>query len=362
VTRRVISFSRGAPSLDIIDVVGLKEAAVAALERDAAGATRYGSAMGYEPLREWLAAQHGVSIEQVLVTNGSLQADDLLFHELVKPGEKVVVEAPTYDRTLASLQAMGADVLPVPLEPDGLDTAVLSRLSGESPSLAHLIPNFQNPAGYTLSEEKRREVVKWASEVGCVIFEDDPYREISFDGTALPTMLSLDDTGSSVLYASSFSKTVCPGIRVGYLVGPAEVIRRVAKRAEATYISPNMFAQATLYQYCASGRINQAVERIREELGRRCRTMAQALIREMPAASFVEPKGGYFFWVSLPENIDLAKLWELAQAKGVAFVKGTDFFLSGGEHEMRLAFAGVSVEEIEEGIRLLAEAAAEAAS
>src|SRR5690349_23456905 len=216
-----ISFARGAPSLDIIDVDGLRAAADRAFTNDPAGTTAYGTSVGYPPLRRWIAEQHGVEESQVLVTNGSMQADAFLFEELVAHGDEVVVERPTYDRTLLSLRdARGAKLHAVSLEADGISVDELRTLldGGARPKLAHVIPNFQNPAGYTLSAEKREGLLALAREHGFVIFEDDPYVELRFRGERLPTMLSMDRGGENVVYASSFSKTVCPGIRVGYLV------------------------------------------------------------------------------------------------------------------------------------------------
>src|SRR5947199_7040309 len=188
-----ISFARGAPSLDIIDVEGLRKAAEDALTKDAAGATAYGTSVGYPPLREWIAARHQVEPAQVLVTNGSMQADAFLFEALVGPGDSVIVERPTYDRTLLSLRNRGADVRMVELEPDGIDVAALDRvlLAGAKPKLAHIIPNFQNPAGYTLSAEKRQRLIELAEVHDFVIFEDDPYVELRFEGAPLATMLSM---------------------------------------------------------------------------------------------------------------------------------------------------------------------------
>ena len=184
--------------------------------------TAYGTSVGYLKLRAWIAEKHGVEPEHVIVTNGSMQADAFLFEQLVGAGDEVVVERPTYDRTLLSLRKRGARMHAVELEPDGIDTDALGRLlegpTGAKPKLAHIIPNFQNPAGYTLSAAKRRALLWLAAEHGFVVFEDDPYVELRFSGEPLPTMLSMDP--ERVVYASSFSKTVCPGIRVGYLVGP----------------------------------------------------------------------------------------------------------------------------------------------
>ena len=253
-----ISFARGAPSLDIIDVDGLRAAAEQAFAADPGGMTAYGTAIGYPPLRDWIAERHQVAPEQVVVTNGSMQADAFLFDALVEAGDSVIVERPTYDRTLLSLRNRGADVRMVELEPDGIDVAALERVlaAGARPKLAHIIPNFQNPAGYTLSAEKRERLLELARDHEFTIFEDDPYVALRFEGAPLPTMLSMDP-GDTVVYASSFSKTVCPGIRVGYLVGPAELIARVVKIATQTYISPSMVSQAIVHQFCLSGALEQ---------------------------------------------------------------------------------------------------------
>jgi 2-aminoadipate transaminase len=351
-----ISFARGAPSLDIVDVDGLKDAAVRAFESDPAGATGYGTSIGYPRLRSWIADRHGVEPERVLVTNGSMQADAFLFELIVESGDEVIVERPTYDRTLLSLQTRGAELHAVELQSDGIDTEALSGLlaDGAAPTLAHIIPNFQNPAGYTLSLAKREALVALAADHDFLIFEDDPYVDLRFSGQMLPRMLELDP--ERVVYASSFSKTVCPGIRVGYLVGPVDLIARIAKLATNTYISPSMVSESIVYEFCASGAIERSIENVRTALAKRAKTLAEALRREIPEARFVEPEGGYFMWVELPEGTDVARLFELATEMGVAFVKGTDFLTCGGENTLRLAYSGVTPEQIDEGVGRLAEA------
>jgi DNA-binding transcriptional MocR family regulator len=353
-----ISFARGAPSLDIVDVDGLRDAAVRAFESDPAGTTAYGTAVGYPRLRSWIADKHGVEPERVLVTNGSMQADAFLFEHLISPGDEVVVERPSYDRTLLSLRQRGARLHAVELQPDGIDTGLLMRLldggSRARPKLAHIIPNFQNPAGYTLSLDKRRALLELAREHNFVIFEDDPYVELRFSGEPLPTMLSMDP--ERVVYASSFSKTICPGSRVGYLVGPPDLIGAIAQLATNTYISPNMVAQSIVYEFCASGAIDRSIETVKAALAERAATLASSLRSELPEAQFVPPQGGYFMWVTLPPGTDVAALHHAAAERGVSFVKGTDFVLDGGENTLRLAYSGVTPEQIETGVARLAEA------
>ncbi|MGI8428739.1 MAG: PLP-dependent aminotransferase family protein [Solirubrobacteraceae bacterium] len=371
-----ISFARGAPSLDIVDVEGLRSAADRAFGADPGGMTGYGTSIGYPPLRSWIAEHHGVAPEQVLVTNGSMQADAFLFEELVGPGDAVIVERPTYDRTLLSLRSRGAEVRMVELEPDGIDVAALERvlLEGSQPKLVHIIPNFQNPAGYTLSRAKRQRLIELASAHAFTIFEDDPYVALRFEGSPLPSMLSMsamnginatDATdaadGGMVVYASSFSKTVCPGIRVGYLVGPPGLIARIAKLATGTYISPSMVSQAIVNEFCRSGALERSIETVKGALRDRAQALCGALERELPDARFIAPQGGYFLWLDLPPGTDVNALFAAAARRGVSFVKGSEFVIEGAESSLRLAYSGVTPAEIEQGIEQLAQAYGEIA-
>jgi 2-aminoadipate transaminase len=352
-----ISLSRGAPSLDIIAVRDIAAAAQRAFERDPGAAFAYGTSAGHTHLLEWLSQHHSVPPAQLLATNGSMQADAFLFEELVEPGDVVVVEAPTYDRTLLSLRQLGAEILAIPLEADGIDVDALevALTQGARPKLAHIIPNFQNPAGCTLSLDKRRKLLALAAEHGFTIFEDDPYVELRFEGEPVPTMLSMDEAGS-VVYASSFSKTVCPGIRVGYLVGPADTIAGIRTVAANTYISPNMVAQSIVAEFCDSGAIDRSIATVKEALRERRDATAEALERHIPDARFVKPQGGYFLWVDLPEGSDVAALAAGAAERGVVFVKGTDFLIEGGESSLRIAYSAVPPDQIEEGIARVADA------
>ncbi len=354
---QLISFARGAPSIDIVDVDGLKAAAIRAFEADPVGATAYGTSIGYVPLRKWIADKHGVDAQQVLVTNGSLQADAFLFDYLIKPGDAVVVEKPTYDRTLLNLKTLGAEVHQVTLDSEGIDVDELRKLleSGVRPKLAHIIPNFQNPAGVTLSAGRRRELLGLAKEYGFTIFEDDPYADIRFRGDRLPSMLS-QDTDDVVVHASSFTKTVCPGVRVGYLVGPKQIIADIAKRATNLYISPGMVSEAIVYQFCVSGDIDTSIATVSAALGERAARLAASLREHIPGARFTEPDGGYFLWVELPDDVEVDKVVPAAVERGVAVVKGSDFLLEGGGHALRLAFSAVTIDQIDEGVRRLADA------
>ncbi|MGE5636724.1 MAG: PLP-dependent aminotransferase family protein [Nocardioidaceae bacterium] len=353
-----ISLARGAPTLDIVAVDELRAAAEAAFARDPAGCFSYGTSKGYPRLLGWLARRHGVEEDQLIATNGSMQADAFLFEALVEPGDLVVVEAPTYDRTLLSLTNRGAQVLAIPLEPDGLDVGALAEAlgAGARPKLAHVIPNFQNPAGCTLSLEKRTRLLELAREHDFVVFEDDPYRELRYEGRQLPSLLELDESGS-VVHASSFSKTVCPGIRVGYLAGPRELIAEIRKLATETYISPSMVSQAIVAEFCESGALERSVEAAKPVLRARRDATCAALSEGIEGCVFATPEGGYFIWVDLPaDGPDVHALDEAARERGVVFTKGTDFMLEGGDRSLRIAYSGVSERQLREALGRVGEA------
>lgn len=354
----LISFARGVPSPDMTPPEELRAAADRALREDPVGALAYGAGSGYAPLRGWIAERNGAEPERVFVANGSLEAGMLLFDTVIEPGDSVVVEAPSYDRTLLGLQRRGAELRAVALEDDGIDVGELERLldRGLRPKLIHVIPNFHNPAGCTLSLEKRERLVELAAKHGFVIFEDDPYGELSFEGARLPTMASLD-SHEHVVFASSFSKTIAPGVRIGYLIGPPPLIAEITTLAVNTYISPNMLAEAIVYEFCRSGAINDSIEHVKRALRERRDALVGALDRYIGEdARFVLPEGGYFLWVELPEEVDAEQLLAAASERGVVFVKGSDFMLEGGRNALRLAYSGVTPDQIDEGVRRLGEA------
>jgi 2-aminoadipate transaminase len=354
-----ISFARGAPSADILPREAVRDAAAAALESDWEKALSYGTGIGHPGLCQWLAERHGaLDAGQVMVANGSLEAGAMLFEHLLEPGDRVVVEQPTYDRTLLMLQRLGVELVPVPLEDDGLDVAAFEAALAEGPiKLAHVIPNFHNPAGCTLSAEKRVRLVELAAEHGFWIFEDDPYRELPFEGEALATMLSLDEA-DRVVHASSFSKTVSPGVRVGYLAGPAAEIGKLAKRANETYISPNMLAESIVLELCRSGGLDANIEVAKAALRDRRDALVTALNEQIPEAEFVVPGGGYFLWLDLAEGTDTTALLAESKGEGVSFVAGPDFMIEGGLNSLRLSFAPVPPEQIPEGVARISRALA----
>jgi 2-aminoadipate transaminase len=356
-TGETISFARGAPSADILPREAVRDAAAVALAEDWQKALSYGTGIGHPGLCHWVAERHGgLEDAQVMIANGSLEAGGMLFEHLVGPGDRVIVEQPTYDRTLLMLQRLGVELVPVGLEPDGIDVDGVEAALADGPvKLAHVIPNFHNPAGCTLSAEKRGRLVELAAEHGFLIFEDDPYRELPFEGEALETMLSIDQS-ERVIHASSFSKTVSPGVRVGYLAGPAAEIAALAKRANETYISPNMLAEAVVLELCRSGGLDANIEFVKRALRERRDTLVEALGEHLPEAEFVIPGGGYFLWLDLEQGTDTAVLLAEAKGEGVAFVAGPDFMIEGGENSLRLSFASVPPEQIGEGVTRIARA------
>ena len=352
----MISFARGVPSTDLLPARDLADCAREAIERDPA-ALGYGPAAGYEPLREWIAEQHGVTAARVVLTNGSLQGFLFVAQELVGSG-RVVVEAPTYDRPLKRLRSdLGGDVVSVPLDADGLDVEALERELARGPlAFVYVIPTFQNPSGCTLSLERRRRLAELASG-GLLVFEDDPYGLVRFEGEALPSVFELAG-GENVVYASSFSKTVAPGVRVGYMVLPEALAPAVAELAVSTYISPAMLGQVTLHEYLSRGLLEPNLRGVCEGLRERRDAMLAALERDAPAGTtWSHPEGGYFLWLDLPPGTETRRLLAAAAERDVTFVPGSDFFLpgEGGSESLRLAYSAVPPAEIEDGMaRLLA--------
>ena len=349
-----ISFARGAPCPEALDGDLIAECTRAALEADRVRILSYGTGNGYPPLRELLAAEHGATADQVFITNGSLQGFVFLLETLLQPGDLVAVEAPTYDRALLQLNLHGMDVLPVPVEDDGLDVDALAAAcaAGRVPRLIYTIPNFQNPSGATISLEKRRALVEVCERHDILILEDDPYGKLRFEGQPLPAIAELAPEGR-VLFTSSFSKTVAPGLRVGYLIAPTAIAGPLTAAASRTYISPALLAEAAVHQLMASGGLPGNIARV-TELMRERRDAMVASLGEMPEGTrCVPPAGGFFMWLTLPEGLSADALFDDAAAAGVAYVKGSDCFLRGGGRTLRLAYSGVSPAEIDEGMRRL---------
>jgi 2-aminoadipate transaminase len=347
-----ISFARGIPAPECLPVEELADCARAAIERDGHTVLSYGPVGGYGPLREWIGERHGVDPARVLVTNGSLQGFVFLASRF--GGARVLVESPTYDRPLKILAGLGAEVEALPMDEEGLDPDALEAALGRGPAPAFLytIPTFQNPSGRTLSTDRRRRIVELARAHDLLVLEDDPYGLVRYEGEPPPTLFELDG-GERVVYSSSFSKTVAPGVRVGYFVLPSPLERELEQLAVSTYITPVLLGQATVHEFLRRGRFEPNLGRVRELLGARRDAMLAALEDELAGGvRWSRPEGGYFLWLDLPEDVDAADLLVRAEERGVTFVKGADF--GGPPSSARLAFSYVSSDEIREGIRRLA--------
>jgi DNA-binding transcriptional MocR family regulator len=336
-----ISLARGVPAPECLALAELADCAHAAIERDGATVLSYGPGGGYAPLREWIAERHGVEAERVVLTNGSLQGFQFLA-ELLAPNGPVFVEAPTYDRPLKILASIGAEVIPFRQDDD---------VTAESAAFLYVIPTFQNPTGRTLSTDRRKGLAALATS-GVTVFEDDPYGLVRFEGEPPPTVFELAG-GENVVYSSSFSKTIAPGLRVGYFVLPGALAAQVEAAAAAAYITPALLSQATVYEFLRRGKLEANLERVCGLLRTRRDAMIGALERHLPEATWSEPEGGYFLWLDLPAGVETAEL----RAEGVTFVPGADFFSgAGGESAIRLAYSYPSPDEVEEGVRRLASA------
>src|SRR4051812_12533666 len=303
----VISFARGVPAPECLPVEELADCAKVALERDGRTILSYGPSPGYGPLREWIADRHGVDPGRVFVTNGSLQGFVFLAQRLAR-GRRVLVEDPTYDRPLKILRELGAEIVAVPMDDEGLDPDALEAVlrEGEPPAFLYTIPPFQNPSGRTLSAARRRRVVELADEHDLLVLEDDPYGLIRFEGEAPPSLFEL--SGGRTAYSSSFSKTIAPGLRVGWFVFDAALTAELEEIANSTYITPVLLGGAGVQELAARGSWGPTLERINGLLKARRDAMMAALERPLPQTRWSRPEGGYFTWLELPEGTDAAEL------------------------------------------------------
>jgi len=368
----IISFAGGFPDSAMFDVEGLKEASSKALTEEPGGALQYGATEGYEPLRTQLSAfmkTKGVDVDPsgLIVTTGSQQALDLLGKTMISPGDKVIVEGPTFLATIQCFRLYGAQLISAPIDANGVKTDELEKLIAEhKPKFVYLIPTFGNPSGAMLTLERRKKVLELAVKYQTLVVEDDPYGDLYFGEAPPPSILALakDVPGSRELLAhcGSLSKVLSPGLRIGWMIAPAELLAKATMCKQFSDAHTSTFAQATAAQYLKSGRMPGTLAHVREVYGQRAQAMGAALKRELgDAVSFTQPQGGLFFWARLTgANGKLANANELAKRaieKLVAFVPGAPFFAEKPDvATLRLSFATADVAKIEEGVKRLGQA------
>jgi 2-aminoadipate transaminase len=366
----IISFAGGFPDSAMFDVSGIQEAVNAALATEAGGALQYGATEGYNPLREQLASfmgtkgVAGLKPEDLIVTTGSQQALDLLGKTLIDPGDKVIVEGPTFLATIQCFRLYGADLVSAPVDADGVDTERLEALIAEhKPKFVYLIPTFGNPSGAMLSLARRKKVLELAVKYQTLIVEDDPYGDLYFGEAPPPSILSLSAgvPGSRewIAHCGSLSKVLSPGLRVGWMIAPAELLAKATMCKQFSDAHTSTFAQATAAQYLKAGRMPATLANVRKVYAERAQAMGQALRRELgDAIAFSQPQGGLFFWARLTgaggKVADGAELAKRAIEKGVAFVPGAPFYAKEPDlATLRLSFATADVAKIEEGVKRL---------
>ncbi|NMM07089.1 PLP-dependent aminotransferase family protein [Polaromonas sp.] len=368
----IISFAGGFPDSAMFDVAGIKEAVNLALTQEPGAALQYGATEGYNPLREQLSAfmkSKGVDVspEGLIVTTGSQQALDLLGKTMISPGDKVIVEAPTFLATIQCFRLYGAELISAPIDADGVKTDELEKLIAEhKPKFVYLIPTFGNPSGATLSLERRKKVLELAVKYQTLIVEDDPYGDLYFNKAPPPSILSLskDVPGSRELIAhcGSLSKVLSPGLRVGWMIAPAELLAKATMCKQFSDAHTSTFAQATAAHYLKAGRMPATLANVRKVYGERAVAMGAALKRELgDAIEFTQPQGGLFFWVRLTgaggNTKDAGEFAKRAIEKGVAFVPGAPFYAADPDvATFRLSFATADVGKIEEGVGRLGKA------
>jgi DNA-binding transcriptional MocR family regulator len=356
-----INFTRGVPATESFPLTDVIESAQAALAQHGAAMLQYGPSRGFAPLCEWLAQWKGVKTEQILTGNGSLHLVEFLCFHMLKPGATVFTEAPSYDRAITMFRRHGAQVVGIPLEADGPNIAALeAELKKRVPTFFYLIPDFQNPAGATCSGEKRRALAALARQYGFLLLEDAPYRPLRYRGKEEPTLFEL--VPEHTIHMSSFSKLIGPGLRLGFMMGQADVIAKIAKVAEDTYISPNYLAHGIGYEWCRRGLLPAQIEKLKALYAPRLDACLAALGKYMPDAETTRPDGGFFLSVTLPKGALTADVRAAAAKRNLNLADGMAFFPSGGgERFLRLPYCALTPAEIDEGIRRLADTVKEVA-
>lgn len=353
--RPVINFTRGVPATESFPIEDMALASQRAIEKYGATILQYGKSFGFAPLRDWLAEWRGVSPEQVLTGNGSLQIVEFLCFHTIRPGDVVFTEVPTYDRTLTLLRRHGAKIVGIPLEPDGPNLEALeTALKDQSPKFFYIIPDFQNPSGATCSLEKRQRLVELAERHRFYLLEDAPYRPLRYQGEAQPALFELNP--AVTLHMLSFSKLIGPGPRVGILYAQnTDLIKQVGKIAEDTYITPSLLSQGIVYEYLDAGKLPAQIEMLKALYAPRLQATLEALDRHLPTAEATRPQGGFFLSITLPAGTTTSQVLEGAKKYNLNLADGEAFFPDGGgERFLRLPYCALTPAELEDGVQRLA--------
>ncbi len=370
----VISLAGGMPAPELFPIKEVATASLQALEKLGSDALQYSLSEGYPPLRQFIVdkmSRYGIvaSVDNVLITSGSQQALDLVGKVLIDPGDVVLTEAPTYVGAIQSWSAYEASFASVPLDDDGMMVDLLEEKIIEThPKFMYVLPNFHNPGGVTLSPERRERLVSLARQYGVPVIEDDPYGELRFEGEHIPPIVVIDATRNSdrlegyfkgdVIYMSTFSKTLAPGLRLGWIVAPVQVVKKLVQAKQGADLHSSTYSQVVAYEVVADGFLDDHVEEIRDMYRQRRDAMLAAMEQHLPEdVTWTRPQGGLFLWVKLPEGIDSLELMEKAIEQKVAFVPGTAFYADGRGHDaLRLTFSYCPADMLEEGIRRLGKA------
>lgn len=368
---KIISFAGGLPAPEVFPLRQIEEATLRVLREQGTVALQYGPTEGYRPLRELLVRHMGrygikVGAENVLITTGSQQGLDLIGKLLINPADRIAVEDPTYMGAIQAFTSYQARYLTIPMDDEGMRTDLLEEALRAAPKFVYVLPNFHNPAGVTLSLARRRKLVELAAHYGTPIVEDDPYGQLRYEGEHLPSLVKLDaelhgcangerSFRGAVIYLGTLSKTLAPGLRIGWVVAPAEVAARLVQMKQGADLHSSTFAQVVAYEAARGGFLDRHVKTIREVYGARREAMLAALQRHFPpGVRWTHPQGGLFLWVTLPAGVNAGEILPRALEAKVAFVPGGAFHArGGGDNTFRLNFSYSSPEVIEEGIQRL---------
>lgn len=350
----MINLTRGVPPVEVFPIDDLVKAADKNMHEDGKCVLQYLQSPGYAPLRDWLAQKHGVESNQVLLGNSSLELMQFVTMTEVKPGDRIFLESPSYDRANTLMNRCGAQTVGIPMENDGIDlNAFEKELKRGAPKLVYIIADFQNPMGTMTSLAKRQQLAKWAQEYNFLIAEDSPYRDLRYRGEPIPTLRSM--APDHVLQMSSFSKILAPGLRMGYVVGTPAVVKRMTNWAVNTYIGPVIPTQGMVYEYCKAGLLEPNIQKLCKLYGPRLDALLKALDAYWPGASYPRPDGGFFVGVTLPKGNSMETLIPRALEAGFKLTDGRGFFLNpqDGDRFLRIPFCSLTPAEIEDAVSKL---------